>query len=60
MAINSYRNPLFLTKIISILDVLCQGRSKLGIGAWWYGLEYDATYLIFHLMLQGSTNWIKH
>jgi alkanesulfonate monooxygenase SsuD/methylene tetrahydromethanopterin reductase-like flavin-dependent oxidoreductase (luciferase family) len=39
---NSYRNPSLLAKIISTLDVISQGRSELGIGAGWYGREYEA------------------
>ena len=39
---NSYRNPSLLAKIISTLDVISKGRSELGIGAGWYGREYEA------------------
>ena len=39
---NSYRNPSLLAKIASTLDVISNGRSELGIGAGWYGREYEA------------------
>ena len=39
---NSYRNPSLLAKIISTLDVISNGRAELGIGAGWYGQEYEA------------------
>ena len=39
---NSYRNPPLLAKIISTLDVISNGRTELGIGAGWYGREYEA------------------
>jgi F420-dependent oxidoreductase-like protein len=39
---NSYRNPSLLAKMISTLDVISHGRSELGIGAGWYGQEYEA------------------
>lgn len=34
-----YRNPGILAKTITTLDVLCGGRSRLGIGASWYERE---------------------
>jgi F420-dependent oxidoreductase-like protein len=42
VACNSYRNPSLLAKIISTLDVISNGRAELGIGAGWYGREYEA------------------
>jgi alkanesulfonate monooxygenase SsuD/methylene tetrahydromethanopterin reductase-like flavin-dependent oxidoreductase (luciferase family) len=39
---NSYCNPTLLAKIISTLDAISNGRVELGIGAGWYGLEYEA------------------
>lgn len=39
---NSYRNPSLLAKMISTLDVISHGRSELGIGAGWYGREYES------------------
>jgi alkanesulfonate monooxygenase SsuD/methylene tetrahydromethanopterin reductase-like flavin-dependent oxidoreductase (luciferase family) len=39
---NSYRNPTLLAKIISTLDAISNGRVELGIGAGWYGREYEA------------------
>ncbi len=39
---NSYRNPSLLAKITSTLDVISHGRSELGIGAGWYGREYES------------------
>ena len=39
---NSYRNPSLLAKITSTLDVISNGRSELGIGAGWYGREYES------------------
>jgi F420-dependent oxidoreductase-like protein len=38
---NSYRNPAYLAKITSIVDVISDGRLELGIGAGWYEHEYD-------------------
>jgi alkanesulfonate monooxygenase SsuD/methylene tetrahydromethanopterin reductase-like flavin-dependent oxidoreductase (luciferase family) len=42
VACNSYRNPSLLAKIISTLDIISNGRAELGIGAGWYGREYEA------------------
>jgi alkanesulfonate monooxygenase SsuD/methylene tetrahydromethanopterin reductase-like flavin-dependent oxidoreductase (luciferase family) len=39
---NSYRTPTLLAKIISTLDAISNGRVELGIGAGWYGREYEA------------------
>src|SRR6266487_5273557 len=39
---NSYRNPSFLAKMLSTLDVISNGRVELGIGAGWYEEEYIA------------------
>jgi F420-dependent oxidoreductase-like protein len=38
---NSYRNPTLLTKAITTLDVISQGRAILGIGTGWFELEHD-------------------
>jgi F420-dependent oxidoreductase-like protein len=37
---NSYRNPALLTKMLSTMDVISNGRVELGIGAGWYEEEY--------------------
>ena len=37
---NSYRNPALLSKMLSTLDVISNGRVELGIGAGWYKEEY--------------------
>jgi alkanesulfonate monooxygenase SsuD/methylene tetrahydromethanopterin reductase-like flavin-dependent oxidoreductase (luciferase family) len=37
---NTYRNPAFLAKVVSTLDVVSAGRAILGIGAGWYELEH--------------------
>src|ERR1700737_1610614 len=42
VACNSYRNPAFLAKMASTLDVLSHGRLNFGIGAGWYEHEYKA------------------
>ncbi|EUA37231.1 LLM class F420-dependent oxidoreductase [Mycobacterium avium subsp. hominissuis] len=38
---NTYRNPTLLSKIITTLDVVSQGRAILGIGTGWFQLEHD-------------------
>ena len=39
---NSYRNPAYLTKIASNIDVMSNGRLEYAIGAGWYDHEYRA------------------
>src|SRR5689334_21022299 len=38
----TYRNPAFLAKVVSGLDVISKGRALLGIGAAWFDTEHDA------------------
>ena len=37
----TYRNPAFLAKAVTGLDVISQGRAIWGIGAGWFELEHD-------------------
>ena len=37
---NSYRNPSYLTKVASTVDVMSGGRLEYDIGAGWYDQEY--------------------
>lgn len=39
---NTYRNPAFLAKVVTTLDVISKGRAICGIGAGWFELEHDA------------------
>lgn len=39
---NGYRNPALLAKMASTLDVIAAGRLTFGIGAGWFGPEYEA------------------
>ena len=39
---NSYRNPAYLTKVASNIDVMSNGRLEYAIGAGWYDHEYKA------------------
>ncbi|RZP24404.1 MAG: TIGR03560 family F420-dependent LLM class oxidoreductase [Candidatus Actinomarinales bacterium] len=39
---NSYRNPAYLTKVASSIDVMSDGRLEYAIGAGWYDQEYQA------------------
>ena len=39
---NSYRNPSYLTKVASNIDVMSGGRLEYAIGAGWYDHEYKA------------------
>ena len=39
---NSYRNPSYLTKVASNIDVMSSGRLEFAIGAGWYDQEYKA------------------
>ena len=39
---NSYRNPAYLTKVASSIDVMSGGRLEFAIGAGWYDQEYKA------------------
>ena len=39
---NSYRNPSYLTKVASTIDVMSGGRLEYAIGAGWYDQEYAA------------------
>jgi len=38
----TYRNPAFLAKVVSALDVISGGRALLGIGAAWFDVEHHA------------------
>ncbi|HEY8058366.1 MAG TPA: LLM class flavin-dependent oxidoreductase, partial [Acidimicrobiales bacterium] len=38
----TYRNPAFLAKVVTNLDVISRGRAILGIGAAWFDTEHDA------------------
>ena len=38
----TYRNPAFLAKTVSCLDVISNGRAIWGIGAGWFELEHDS------------------
>jgi F420-dependent oxidoreductase-like protein len=37
----TYRNPAYLAKIITTLDIISAGRAILGIGAAWYDVEHE-------------------
>jgi alkanesulfonate monooxygenase SsuD/methylene tetrahydromethanopterin reductase-like flavin-dependent oxidoreductase (luciferase family) len=39
---NTYRNPAFLAKVVTTLDIVSGGRAQLGIGAGWFELEHLA------------------
>ncbi len=39
---NTYRNPAFLAKVVTTLDIVSGGRAQLGIGAGWFELEHVA------------------
>jgi F420-dependent oxidoreductase-like protein len=39
---NTYRNPAFLAKVVTTLDIVSGGRAQLGIGAGWFELEHDS------------------
>jgi alkanesulfonate monooxygenase SsuD/methylene tetrahydromethanopterin reductase-like flavin-dependent oxidoreductase (luciferase family) len=39
---NGYRNPAYLAKVASTVDVASHGRLDFGIGAGWYEHEYNA------------------
>jgi alkanesulfonate monooxygenase SsuD/methylene tetrahydromethanopterin reductase-like flavin-dependent oxidoreductase (luciferase family) len=39
---NSYRHPSLLAKMTSTLDAVSNGRLEFGIGAGWYGYEYNS------------------
>lgn len=38
----TYRNPAFLAKVVTSLDVVSGGRAILGIGAAWHDVEHEA------------------
>jgi F420-dependent oxidoreductase-like protein len=38
----TYRNPAYLAKVVTALDVISKGRALLGIGAAWFDTEHDA------------------
>ncbi|MCA1834057.1 MAG: TIGR03560 family F420-dependent LLM class oxidoreductase [Actinobacteria bacterium] len=38
----TYRNPAFLAKAVTTLDVISQGRAICGLGAAWHDLEHEA------------------
>jgi probable F420-dependent oxidoreductase len=39
---NSYRHPAVLAKMAATLDVICEGRLELGLGAGWFKREFEA------------------
>ena len=38
----TYRNPAFLAKVVTSIDVISSGRAILGIGAAWHDVEHEA------------------
>ena len=38
---NTYRPPSYLAKMAASIDVICNGRLEMGIGAGWYEHEHD-------------------
>jgi F420-dependent oxidoreductase-like protein len=38
----TYRNPAYLAKVVTALDVISKGRALLGIGAAWFDTEHDS------------------
>jgi F420-dependent oxidoreductase-like protein len=38
----TYRNPAYLAKVVTNLDVISKGRALLGIGAAWFDTEHEA------------------
>ncbi|MAT91290.1 MAG: luciferase [Halioglobus sp.] len=45
---NDFRHPVLLAKQAATLDLLSEGRFSLGIGAGWYGPEYQSAGIDFH------------
>lgn len=39
---NSYRHPSLVSKMISTLDIISNGRMEIGVGAGWFEEEYNA------------------
>src|SRR5260370_4631306 len=39
---NDYKHPAILAKECTTIDLLCDGRLELGIGAGWMKTDYDA------------------
>jgi alkanesulfonate monooxygenase SsuD/methylene tetrahydromethanopterin reductase-like flavin-dependent oxidoreductase (luciferase family) len=54
---NGYRNPALLAKMASTLDVIAAGRFTFGIGAGWFGPEYEAFGFDFPRPASGSRGW---
>ncbi len=38
---NTYRHPAVLAKMATTLDIICNGRLNLGLGAGWFALEHQ-------------------
>ncbi|MCA1840615.1 MAG: LLM class flavin-dependent oxidoreductase [Actinomycetota bacterium] len=47
VAANDFRNPALFARSIASLDMLSAGRIEAGIGAGWYGPEFDAVGIVF-------------
>lgn len=47
VACNDFRHPALFARSIATLDVLSDGRIEAGIGAGWYGPEFEATGIAF-------------
>jgi len=59
VASNTYRNPAMLTKIITTIDHISNGRAILGVGAGWAEHEHEGFGFEFGASVGERLRWLK-
>ena len=59
VASNTYRNPAMLTKIITTIDHISDGRAILGVGAGWAEHEHEGFGFEFGASVGERLRWLR-